>query len=113
MAIDYSSPNYIRQLPALSDDQLKELTITLAIKGMKYHGGLEVGQLVSHRKLMVACTLLKVQGEIAYIILPADQSPTGEDKVYQYPVDELFDPRQANNILKKLRQAVKEIVVSN
>jgi hypothetical protein len=57
--------------------------------------------------------LQKIEGEIAFLIIPARLSPTHEDIVKQFPADEIYNPNDLVRIFAQLQEQADIIVESN
>lgn len=79
-----------------------EISISEGIKAaqeaMRKRGGPQVGEVVSHPSDEYTYDFLRVEGDMAIVYIPAENSDTGVEVVKKFPVNELFNVNEASRL---------------
>jgi hypothetical protein len=66
--------------------------------------GLKVGQIVAHPNDEFSYGLISVDGDVATVGLTASQSRDGKEVTKRFPLNELFDPNIAGDMIHEIME---------
>lgn len=72
--------------------------------------GVAIGSVIVHPSRGLCFSLREVKGDIAVGYIPAENSPTGQEIVEEFPLDEVFDPNVANEMFMEL--VIRDVVLN-